>query len=300
MLSYHLGIHGLDPGLTIPKRVHGMLLQIAVENLGGNPLLTLPAAMSIEMLNAFCEIHDDVQSGNPTRNGQDSLWWVWGPAQAINAGDGMHSIARIALLNLDKRHFSDRTSHAALSFLDKGALVTFEGRYRDLEMQERIDTSVAAYLEMAGQKTGALYGSALSMAAELSGLTSEACEGLFQSGHLIGQAKQIKLDMNQIWGSDSNQKIDFLNKKKLFPVIVALEKATPSQKRKLGDVYFKRVLADSDLDAVLDVLSDLGGKEPAELRYATAKDEALSIVQKNLPNDNEENLIDYLEEIIEE
>ena len=300
MLSYHLGIHGLDPGLTIPKRVHGMLLQIAVENLEGNPLLTLPAAMSIEMLNAFCEIHDDVQSGNPTRNGQDSLWWVWGPAQAINAGDGMHSIARIALLNLDKRHFSDRTSHAALSFLDKGALVTFEGRYRDLEMQERIDTSVAAYLEMAGQKTGALYGSALSMAAELSGLTSEACEGLFQSGHLIGQAKQIKLDMNQIWGSDSNQKIDFLNKKKLFPVIVALEKATPSQKRKLGDVYFKRVLADSDLDAVLDVLSDLGGKEPAELRYATAKDEALSIVQKNLPNDNEENLIDYLEEIIEE
>ena len=133
MLSYHLGIHGLDPGLTIPKRVHGMLLQIAVENLGGNPLLTLPAAMSIEMLNAFCEIHDDVQSGNPTRNGQDSLWWVWGPAQAINAGDGMHSIARIALLNLDRQHFSDRTSHAALSFLDKGALVTFEGRYRDLD-----------------------------------------------------------------------------------------------------------------------------------------------------------------------
>jgi len=300
MLSYHLGIHGLDPGLTIPKRVHGMLLQIAVENLGGNPLLTLPAAMSIEMLNAFCEIHDDVQSGNPTRNGQDSLWWVWGPAQAINAGDGMHSIARIALLNLDKQHFSDRTSHAALSFLDKGALVTFEGRYRDLEMQERIDTSVAAYLEMAGQKTGALYGSALSMAAELSGLTSEASEGLFQSGHLIGQAKQIKLDMNQIWGSDSNQKIDFLNKKKLFPVIVALEKATPSQKRKLGDVYFKRVLEDSDLDAVLDVLSDLGGKEPAELQYATAKDKALSIVKKNFPNDTEENLIDYLEEILEE
>ena len=300
MLSYHLGIHGLDPGLTIPKRVHGMLLQIAVENLGGNPLLTLPAAMSIEMLNAFCEIHDDVQSGNPTRNGQDSLWWIWGPAQAINAGDGMHSIARIALLNLDKRHFSDRTSHAALSFLDKGALVTFEGRYRDLEMQERIDTSVAAYLEMAGQKTGALYGSALSMAAELSGLTSEACEGLFQSGHLIGQAKQIKLDMNQIWGSDSNQKIDFLNKKKLFPVIVALEKATPSQKRKLGDVYFKRVLENSDLDAVLDVLSDLGGKEPAELQYATAKDKALSIVKKNFPNDTEENLIDYLEEILEE
>ena len=300
MLSYHLGIHGLDPGLTISERAHGILLQIAVETLGGDPLLTLPAAMSIEMVNAFCEIHDDVQSGNPTRNGQDSLWWVWGPAQAINAGDGMHSIARISLLNLDRQHFSDRISHAALSFLDKGALVTFEGRYRDLEMQEKIDTSVTAYLEMAGQKTGALYGSALSMAAGLSGLSSKACEGLFQSGHLIGQAKQIKLDMDQIWGSDSNQKIDFLNKKKLFPVIAGLEKATPSQKRKLGDVYFKRVLENSDLDAVLDVLSDLGGKEPAELRYTAAKDEALFIVQENFPNNRAGNLIDYLEKILEE
>jgi len=300
MLSYHLGIHGLDPGLTISERAHGILLQIAVETLGGDPLLTLPAAMSIEMVNAFCEIHDDVQSGNPTRNGQDSLWWVWGPAQAINAGDGMHSIARISLLNLDRQHFSDRTSHTALSFLDKGALVTFEGRYRDLEMQERIDTSVTAYLEMAGQKTGALYGSALSMAAGLSGLSSKACEGLFQSGHLIGQAKQIKLDINQIWSSDSNQKIDFLNKKKLFPVIAALEKATPSQKRKLGDVYFKRVLEDSDLDAVLDVLNDLGGKEPAELRYVNAKDEALLIVKENVPNNRAGNLIDYLEKILEE
>ena len=106
--------------------------------------------------------------------------------------------------------------------------------------------------------------------------------------------------MNQIWGSDSNQKIEFLNKKKLFPVIAALEKATPSQKRKLGDVYFKRVLEDSDLDAVLDVLSDLGGKESAELRYTSAKDEALSTVKKDFPNNRAGNLVDYLEKILEE
>lgn len=300
MLSYHLGIHGLDPSLTIPKRNLGILLQTTVKALGGNPSLTLPAAMSIEMLNAFCEIHDDVQSGNPTRNGQDSLWWVWGPAQAINAGDGMHSIARLSILNIDRNHFSDNTAHGAVSFLDQGALVTFEGRYRDLEMQERIDTTVEAYLEMAGQKTGSLYGSAISIAAKLSGLDEKICEKIFQSGHFIGQARQIKLDITQIWGSESGQKIDFLNKKKLFPVIAAMEKATPSQKRKLGDVYFKRVLEDSDLDAVLDVLSDLGGKEPAKLRYTTIKDEALSIVKNNFPNNQAGSLIDYLEKILEE
>ena len=300
MLSYHLGIHGLDPSLSIPKRHLGILLQTTVKALGGNPSLTLPAAMSIEMLNAFCEIHDDVQSGNPMRNGQDSLWWVWGPAQAINAGDGMHSIARLSILNIDRNHFSDHTTQGAVSFLDQGALVTFEGRYRDLEMQERIDTTVESYLEMAGQKTGSLYGSTLSIAAKLSNLDEKVCENIFRSGHFIGQAKQRKLDITQIWGSESAQKIDFLNKKKLFPVVAVLEKATPSQKRKLGDVYFKRVLEDSDLDSVLEVLDDLEGRKLAMEQYIKSKDTAFSILRENLPDDSSEELIDTLETILEE
>ena len=91
-----------------------------------------------------------------------------------------------------------------------------------------------------------------------------------------------------------------MNKKKLFPVIAAIEKATPSQKRKLGDVYFKRVLEDSDLHAVLDVLSDLGGKESAALRYTSANDAALSIVKKDFPTNRAGKLLDYLEKILEE
>ena len=107
----------------------------------------------------------------------------------------MHSIARLSILNIDRNHFSDHTAHGAVSFLDQGALVTFEGRYRDLEMQERIDTTVEAYLEMAGQKTGSLYGTTLSIAAKLSNLDEKVCGNIFRSGHFIGQARQIKLDI---------------------------------------------------------------------------------------------------------
>ena len=91
-----------------------------------------------------------------------------------------------------------------------------------------------------------------------------------------------------------------MNKKKLFPVVAVLENATPSQKRKLGDVYFKRVLEDSDLDSVLEVLDDLEGKKLATQQYVIAKNTAFSILKENLPDHGSEHLIDSLETILEE
>ena len=86
----------------------------------------------------------------------------------------------------------------------------------------------------------------------------------------------------------------------MFPVVAVLENATPSQKRKLGDVYFKRVLEDSDLDSVLEVLDDLEGRKLAMEQYIKAKDMAFSILRENLPDDRSEHLIDSLETILEE
>ena len=54
---------------------------------------------------------------------------------------------------------------------------------------------------------------------------------------------------------------EFLNKKKLFPVVLAMQSAGPSEKRQLGDVYFKRVLEKDDLDKVLNTIESLGVKQ---------------------------------------
>ena len=66
------------------------------------------------------------------------------------------------------------------------------------------------------------------------------------------------------------------------------------------DVYFKRVLEDSDLDSVLEVLDDLEGRKLAMEQYIKAKDMAFSILRENLPDDRSEHLIDSLETILEE
>ena len=67
-----------------------------------------------------------------------------------------------------------------------------------------------------------------------------------------------------------------MNKKKLLPIVYALEKANLNQKRRLGEVYFKRVLEPDDVSAVREVLEELGAKEACQNLADQYLSEALS------------------------
>ena len=121
--------------MTNQIRPHkGTLLLIGVDSLGGEVDSALPAALAIELINGFCQVHDDVESGRPSSQGRESLWWVWGPAQAINAGDGLHALARITVLGLIDKGVSLEKTYRAVSLLDEACLKACEGRFRDLEI----------------------------------------------------------------------------------------------------------------------------------------------------------------------
>ena len=152
MMSYHFGFHESEIEFS-PDYLHGVSLLLVSEFFGSSPDVAMSAAVALELINGFCEIHDDVQSGRPSRSGRDSLWWVWGPAQAINAGDGMHALARMELLLLPEKGFPSELSYQAIKLLDQATLKSCEGRFRDLDMQEKLDVSVAAYTKMASEKS---------------------------------------------------------------------------------------------------------------------------------------------------
>ena len=64
----------------------------------------VPAASSVELAYNFVLVHNDVQAGRiDQRAERPSIWWVWGPSQAINAGDGLHALARSELMRLCRR-----------------------------------------------------------------------------------------------------------------------------------------------------------------------------------------------------
>ena len=71
-----------------------------------------------------------------------------------------------------------------------------------------------------------------------------------------------------------------LNKTKLFPVVYTLDKGELSQKRALGDVYFKRVMEPEDVERVRSVLEEVGAQAYSEARAQAIAQEAMGFLEQ--------------------
>ena len=288
LMSYHFGWTGKPGEDFIDSQTNGLhnlrryglaclVAASSLDNTTEEGSAAVSAGSAIEMLATFAEIHDDIQAGRPVRNDRDAVWWVWGPAQAINAGDGLHALARLVILNLTDKQVDSSLVFEATKVIDNAALAMCEGRFIELEAQERIDITVEQYLDMAQAKSGSI----------MAGKTGSLADDFAEFGTNIGVAMQIADDIKELYGESSNTSAindrpseEVLNKKKLLPIISAISNADISNKRKLGEIYFKRVLTPDDVKDVRKLVSDLGGKDFAKQTLNDYVDNAFKSVSK--------------------
>ena len=99
MIVHHFGWLDKDlPGGG--KRVRPLLTLLVCDSCGGDWHRAIPAAVSAECIHNFSLIHDDIQDQSDTRRGRVTVWKKWGEAQAINAGDALFALARLASYRL--------------------------------------------------------------------------------------------------------------------------------------------------------------------------------------------------------
>ncbi len=280
MMQYQLGWVSTDgtPEVgPLPERLHGAL---AVEAAGHDDEIVAAAGAAAELLYQSVRVHEQMQTSEGPGEGRSAVWWVWGPAQAINVGDGLHALARLGAFKLqDLGLAADRTLQAVAG-LDRAALRYYEGQYLDLTYQERIDVTEAQYDGMVTAKRGALLGGAVAAGAYVAGASQAVVEALRAFGESLGLAAQVREDIAELWppaGTAPSGRV--LNKSKLLPVVYALERAEVRGKRALGEVYFKRVMEPDDVDAVRTVLDELGARDYAEAKAAKLADDALRLVE---------------------
>ena len=301
MMSYHMGWtdgQGRADGHPVGGRTHGVLCLLAAEATGGDVDTAVPAAAAIELVTNFCEIHDDVQEGSPERYGRDAVWWVWGPAQAINAGDGMHALARLALFRLQDRGVSAHTTFRAVQLLDKYSLQACEGRFLELEARERIDMSVDDYLKVAALKAGSLLSCAMMLGAA-SHEKEDALESLSRCGESLGVAAAIEADVRALWDGEAGPTAEAMNKTKMLPVVLALEKAAVSQKRALGEIYMKRVLDGDDVSKIRGIVDDMGVREQCEALVSNYRDAALEALDSpGISSEGRASLAAYVDSLL--
>ena len=280
LLRYHLGWvdqHGQVEDGETPLHVQGAVALVTCEALGADFKAALPAAAGVELVHHFTLVHGEVQAGRAESIDRPGIWWVWGPAQAINAGDGLHALGRTAMLRLGKLGIPPERVLRAVRSLDQACLQLCEGQYMDLEFQDQMMVTSASYMDMVNRKSGALTGSAAESGALAAGASETQCDALRELGVKLGAAWQIARDTADFWGErgDAITASNIIAKKKSLPVIHALEHGSVAAKREMGGIYMKRVLEQEDVARLLSILEETGARAASEERARQLVEEGL-------------------------
>jgi geranylgeranyl diphosphate synthase, type I len=289
MMAYHLGWvdqNGEPEAPVAQDRSHGQLVLATAQASGGSNDSAMPYAVALELLHNFMLVHEDVQNANTERNLRPTIWWSWGPAQAINAGDGIHAMARISIFeqrNATGPAADPRNISMALESLDTATLEVCEGEYLDISYQERAAVSVDEIVIVA-RKHGAMFG----IAAKLGGIAATADESvldaLYRFGNAVGTAQNLNIDLQALWPAPGTERTEvqrgrLQSKKKSLATAHAIENGTPTTRRRLGEIFMKRVLDPADLDEVTTILAETDSRTYAENHIASLVDEAISTLE---------------------
>ena len=288
LLRYHLGWvdergNPADDTLT-PLHHCGVLAMASADAVSGAHQEAATAAAAVELAYNFVLVHNDVQAGRIDQdNDRPSIWWVWGPSQAINAGDGLHALARAMLMRMCDTGTAAETVLAGLQALDRACLTLCEGQYMDLTYQDQLMVSEADYMDMIGRKSGALAGCSARLGALASGAQSGTADALEEWGKKLGMARQVQEDISDLWGrsGDGFTPANILNKKKSLPLIHALQNSNTAAKRELGSIYMKRVLEPGDPPRIVAILEEAGSLEYSNRRVDELLRDARAAVMGN-------------------
>ncbi len=296
MLAYHLGLDE-GPGQSGGKRLRPLLGVLAYQSLGGDYRKALAGAAAVELGHNFSLVHDDIEDADRERRHRPTLWALWGIPLAINAGDALFALSRLALYRLlEGEDYEERRVLDLMKIYDETCLALCEGQYLDISFERRDDVSVEAYFEMIGKKTAALLGASVQAGAILAVDDPAVHEAYRQFGYDLGIAFQVADDVKgTFWASEQSGKPeagDVRKRKKTLPVVWALEHATAEDRSRLIEIYAHgasatdgrgavadRAMTDDEVSEVLAILERSGAHDHAVAEARRLRDLALRHIE---------------------
>ena len=278
MVRYHLGLDG--SGAPAGKRMRPLLGLLAYASIAGDHRPALPGAAAVELGHNFSLVHDDIEDADRERRHRPTLWTVHGVPQAINAGDMLFSLSRMALHRLTELGFSDTKVLRLMRLYDETCVALCEGQYIDIWTSEHDDAmSVELYFDMIGRKTAALIAASIQAGALLASDDEEVIRRYRAFGWALGIAFQLNDDLLGIWGQEQatgKEPSDVARKKKTLPVIYAFEHADPADRARLAALYASGRPTEAEVTEIMAILERSGARAYTRDEARRYRDEALA------------------------
>jgi len=281
MMQYHLGLDAEKS--RGGKRLRPLLCTLVFGALGGDPARVLPVGAAVELLHNFTLIHDDIEDQDPRRHHRPTVWSVWGVPQAINAGDGMYAISRLAVQRLRLRGFSAERILDLSALLDQTCVRVCEGQFLDISFESRTDVTAERYRGMAAKKTGALFAASAKASGILATDDHAVHDALSRFGTEFGQSFQAHDDLQGIWAtSDRTGKVemnDLVKRKKSLPVVLAFERVSPKVRAQLDALFAPPAPLPADnVEKIRAILDELDVRAGIEREITEHRDRALHVL----------------------
>jgi geranylgeranyl diphosphate synthase type I len=266
-----------------------------VETAEGDFIDVMAAAVSVETIQSFTLIHDDIMDDDDVRRGVPAVHQEYGLSTAILAGDTLYAKAFDEMLQTGAK--AER-SVSALSELAQTCTQICEGQSLDIEFEHRGAVSTDEYLEMVELKTAVLYAASASIPATLLGY-EDAAKALYGYGLDVGRAFQIQDDL-----LDLTTPTEQLGKQRGSDLVENKQTLITVHARRQGVDVEGLVEADTvdavteaDIDDAVETLRESGSiqfaRERAQELVASGK-RNLQILPANEQRDLLEGIADYL------
>jgi geranylgeranyl diphosphate synthase type I len=278
MVRYHLGLE--SAGAPAGKRMRPLLGLLAYGSIAGDYRRALPGAAAVELGHNFSLVHDDIEDGDRERHHRPTVWTVHGVPQAINTGDMLFSLSRLALHRLTEIGFSDAKVLRLTRLYDETCVALCEGQYIDIRASESDELmSVELYFDMIGRKTAALIAASIEAGAILATDDDEVIRRYRRFGWALGLAFQLNDDLLGIWGQEratGKEPTDLARRKKTLPVIYASQHARTEDRARLRELYAHGSLDAASVTEILAILERAGAREYTRDQARRYRDEALA------------------------
>ncbi len=278
MIRYHLGLDGSAGPRG--KRMRPLLGLLAYASIAGEHARALPGAAAVELGHNFSLVHDDIEDGDVERRHRATLWALHGVPQAINTGDLIFSLSRVALHRLTDLGFSDAKVLRLMRLYDETCVMLCEGQYIDIAASASDEPmTVELYFDMIGRKTAALISASIEAGALLATDDEAVITGYRRFGWALGIAFQLNDDLLGIWGQEQltgKVPTDVARHKKTLPVMYAFQHAGRADRDRLAELYSLPEPGDEQIAEVVAILERSGARDFTRAEAQRYRDECLA------------------------